>query len=49
MKRKHGHESSRVKVITDPKKLAWLKAEIEKKKAGFTPGATLKRTFLNTE
>jgi hypothetical protein len=41
MKRKHGRESSRVKVITDPKKLAWLKAEIEKKKAGFKPGGNV--------
>jgi len=44
MKRKHGRESSRVKVITDPKKLAWLKSEIEKKKAGVKPGASLNRT-----
>jgi hypothetical protein len=49
MKRKHGRESTQVKVITDPKKLAWLKAEIEKKKAGVKPRATFKRTALNTE
>lgn len=55
MKRKHGRERSRVEAITDPKKLAWLRAEIEKRKAGgkpratFKPGATLKRTALNSE
>jgi len=32
MKRKPGHESLPVRVITDPKKLAWLKAQIEKRK-----------------
>lgn len=32
MKRKHGHESLPIRVITDPKKLAWLKAQIEKRK-----------------
>ena len=49
MKRKHGRESLRVKVITDPKKLAWLKAEIEKKKGGVKPEATLRRTALNSD
>ncbi len=37
MKRKHGRESLRVKVITDPKKLAWLKAEIERRRPGSGP------------
>jgi hypothetical protein len=32
MKRKPGHESRPVRVITDPKKLAWLKVQIEKRK-----------------
>lgn len=32
MKRKHGQESLPVKVITDQKKLAWLKTQIEKRK-----------------
>lgn len=32
MKHKHGPKAS-IKVIADPKKLAWLKAEIEKRKA----------------
>lgn len=34
MKHKHGPEVPPIKVIADPKKLAWLKAEIEKRKAG---------------
>jgi hypothetical protein len=33
MKRKHGPKAPTIKVIADPKKLAWLKAEIEKQKA----------------
>jgi len=49
MKHKHGSENSRVKVITDPRKLAWLKAEIEKKKDGIKLRATLKTTVLNSE
>jgi hypothetical protein len=32
MKHKHGREGPLIKVISDPKKLAWLKAEIEKRK-----------------
>lgn len=37
MKRKHSHKSSEIKVITDAKKLAWLKAEIAKRKARSSP------------
>ena len=33
MKHKHGSKAPRIRVIADPKKLAWLKAEIEKRKA----------------
>ena len=33
MKHKHGPKAPPIKVIADPKKLAWLKAEIEKRKA----------------
>ena len=33
MKPKHRHEDPPITVIADPKKLAWLKAEIEKGKA----------------
>ncbi len=33
MQRKHDQESPRIKVITDRKKLAWLRAEIERQKA----------------
>jgi hypothetical protein len=33
MKRKHDQESPRIGVITDPKKLAWLRARIERHKA----------------
>ena len=33
MKHKLGREDHPIKVISDPKKLAWLKAEIEKQKA----------------
>lgn len=33
MKHKHGPKAPTIKVIADPKKLAWLKAEIEKRKA----------------
>jgi hypothetical protein len=32
MKRKHDQESPRIAVITDPKKLAWLRAKIERQK-----------------
>src|SRR5260221_9877615 len=37
MKRKHGREKVedlQIKIITDPKKLAWLKAKIETQKIG---------------
>lgn len=33
MKHNHGPKAPAIKVITDAKKLAWLKAEIEKRKA----------------
>jgi hypothetical protein len=33
MQRKHDQESPRIKVITDRKKLAWLRAEIERQRA----------------
>jgi hypothetical protein len=42
MKRKHGRADPQIKVITDPKKLAWLKANIEKQKVGGARGAALK-------
>jgi hypothetical protein len=41
MKRKHGKEYPQIKVITDPKKLAWLKARIEKR-TGRKLGTALK-------
>lgn len=49
MKRKHGHESLPVKVITDPKKLAWLKTQIEKRKIRNGKGNTSQRTVPSTE
>lgn len=33
MKHKRGREDHPIKVISDPKKLAWLRAEIQKRKA----------------
>jgi hypothetical protein len=38
MKRKQFREDVPIKVITDPKKLAWLKARIEKQKAAAKEG-----------
>jgi hypothetical protein len=49
MKRKHGSESLPVKVITDPKKLAWLKAQIEKRKTRNGKGTISHRTVPDTE
>jgi hypothetical protein len=49
MKRKHGSESLPVKVITDPKKLAWLKAQIEKGKNRNGKRTISKRTVPDTE
>lgn len=49
MKRKHGHESLPVKVITDPKKLAWLKTQIEKRKILNGKGNMSQRTVRSTE
>ena len=42
MKHKHGREDRQFKVISDPKKLAWLKAEIEKQKARAAQTVVLK-------
>jgi hypothetical protein len=44
MKRKHRHEDPPIKVIADPKKLAWLKAEIDKRKFHAARGTSLKRS-----
>jgi hypothetical protein len=44
VKRKHGNEGTRIKVITDPRKLAWLKAEIAKRKKQAILRSTVKRT-----
>lgn len=43
MRRKHGGKDSQIKVITDPKKLAWLQSQIEKRKASGTTGVALKK------
>ena len=42
MKHKHGREHRQFKVISDPKKLAWLKAKIEKQKARAAQTVVLK-------
>jgi hypothetical protein len=49
MKRKHGSESLPVRVITDPKKLAWLKAQIAKRKNRNGKRTISQRTFPDTE
>jgi hypothetical protein len=49
MKRKHGNESLPVKVIKDPKKLAWLKAEIEKRKILNGTDTKFQRTVPTSE
>jgi hypothetical protein len=43
MKGKPSGKRARVQVITDPKKLAWLKSEIEKRKARAVPGTVVER------
>jgi hypothetical protein len=49
MKRKPEHESLPVRVITDPKKLAWLKAQIEKRKILNGTDDKFKRTAPSSE
>jgi hypothetical protein len=43
MKRKHGPAGPLIKVITDPRKLAWLQARIEKQKAAGQTGGMRKK------
>jgi hypothetical protein len=43
MKRKHLRTDPKITVITDPKKLAWLKAKIAEQEAGGAKKATVKR------
>jgi hypothetical protein len=47
MKRKHDQESPRIGVITDPKKLAWLRAKIERQKAEAKMGHLGKHSSRN--
>jgi hypothetical protein len=49
MKHKRGHDSPQIKVITDPKKLAWLRAEIEKRKGRAASTAAFKRSVANSK
>ena len=49
MKRKHSHEGPQIKVIADAKKLAWLKGEIEKRKARAAMKDALKRSVANSQ
>ena len=43
MKYKRGQEGPRIKVVTDPKKLAWLKAQITKQKVSGRIVAAVKK------
>jgi hypothetical protein len=49
MKRKNSHESLPVRVITDPKKLAWLKTQIEKRMTLNATGNKFKTTVPSNE
>jgi hypothetical protein len=49
MKRKHGRADPQIKVITDPKKLAWLQAQIEKLKGGGQTQNVLKRPVTSSK
>jgi hypothetical protein len=49
MKHKRGYDRPQIKVITAPKKLAWLKAEIEKRKARAAATVALKRSVANSQ
>src|SRR5579864_5132238 len=49
MKHQRGYDSPQIKVITAPRKLAWLKAQIEKRKARAAGAVALKRSVANSQ
>jgi hypothetical protein len=49
MKHKRCREDHQIKVISDPKKLAWLKTEIEKRKARAGQRVVLKGSEPHSE